>query len=204
MAPSAPPPLGLLNEAINTISANQLRALVRELCTCQKTLSLVIHEWEECIVCPFFLCPSKRMIVLVDIHKHFSDRLLVDLTTEDADNTSAEEGASTGQKRKHTRQRYEVCEQCNDEYDVEINDDTSCVWHDGETEPDHDGDFWADHDEDCHGTIDSEWARKEFPEGFIWNCCDEIGADAEGCQIGAHVPKSRKKARSLTKLITRP
>ncbi|KAL8364876.1 hypothetical protein RB595_003926 [Gaeumannomyces hyphopodioides] len=151
MAPSAPPPLGLLNEAINTISANQLRALVRELY-----------------------------------------------------NTSAEEGASTGQKRKHTRQRYEVCEQCNDEYDVEINDDTSCVWHDGETEPDHDGDFWADHDEDCHGTIDSEWARKEFPEGFIWNCCDEIGADAEGCQIGAHVPKSRKKARSLTKLITRP
>ncbi|EJT77477.1 hypothetical protein GGTG_02586 [Gaeumannomyces tritici R3-111a-1] len=36
--------------------------------TCQKTLSLVIHKWEECIVSSF-LCPSKRMIVLVDIHK---------------------------------------------------------------------------------------------------------------------------------------
>ncbi|EJT68836.1 hypothetical protein GGTG_13589 [Gaeumannomyces tritici R3-111a-1] len=35
---------------------------------CQKTLSLVIHESEECIVSPF-LCPSKRMVVLVDIHK---------------------------------------------------------------------------------------------------------------------------------------
>ncbi|EJT69656.1 hypothetical protein GGTG_12540 [Gaeumannomyces tritici R3-111a-1] len=175
MAPSKTPPLGLLNEAIHTISADRLREFVRELCTTSETA-----------------------------RKHFSDRLLVDLTTEDADNTPAEEGASTGQKRKHTRQRYEVCEQCNNEYDVETNGPTSCVWHDGETEPDDDGDFWADHDERCHGTIDSEWAREEYPEGFIWSCCDKIGVGAEGCQTGAHVPKSRKKARSLTKPITRP
>ncbi|EJT82512.1 hypothetical protein GGTG_02485 [Gaeumannomyces tritici R3-111a-1] len=175
MASPTTHPLGLLDEAIDAISANRLRDFVRELCTTSEAA-----------------------------RKHFSDKLLVaqalpviDLTTEDADNKPAEGSASTEQKRKHTRQRYEVCEQCNDEYDVETNGPTSCVWHDGDADPDYDGDFWADHDEQCHGTIDSEWARKEFPEGFIWNCCEKIGADAEGCHTGAHVPGGRKKARSL-------
>ncbi|KLU90141.1 hypothetical protein MAPG_09107 [Magnaporthiopsis poae ATCC 64411] len=174
MPPSTTPPLGPLNEAIDEISADRLRQFVRELCATSE--------------------PAR---------KHFSDRLLVaetvpvvDLTTEDADNTPAKGGASKDQKRKHTRQRYEMCEQCNEEYDVETNGPTSCVWHEGKSVPDYDGDFWADHDEQCHGTIDSEWAREEFPEGFIWTCCEEVGADAEGCQTGAHVPKSRKKARS--------
>lgn len=109
MASPTTHPLGLLNEAIDAISADRLREFVRELCTTSEAA-----------------------------RKHFSDRLLVaqalpvvDLTTEDADNKPAEGSASTERKRKHTRQRYEVCEQCNDEYDVETNGPTSCVWHDG-------------------------------------------------------------------------
>ncbi|KAJ4329637.1 hypothetical protein N0V87_010699, partial [Didymella glomerata] len=30
------------------------------------------------------------------------------------------------------RQRYEICVQCHEEYDVLLNDKTSCEWHDGE------------------------------------------------------------------------
>jgi hypothetical protein len=64
----------------------------------------------------------------------------------------------------------------------------------GELEVDWEGDFWADHDERCHGIIDSEESRKEHPEGFIWDCCDEEG-DEEGCEVGEHVPNLGKKLK---------
>lgn len=41
---------------------------------------------------------------------------------------------SNGVKRKlmYTRQRYEICGQCEQEYDTLDNKATSCIWHDGE------------------------------------------------------------------------
>ena len=42
-------------------------------------------------------------------------------------------------------------------------------------------DCWADHDENCHGPIDTEENRIEYPEGFLWNCCDEVNGDTPGC-----------------------
>lgn len=53
--------------------------------------------------------------------------------------------------------------------------------HTGELEPDFEGDAWADWDEDCHGPIDSNTNRKEYPDGFKWSCCDQVGTYAEGC-----------------------
>lgn len=47
------------------------------------------------------------------------------------------------------------------------------------------GEFPADHDGRCHGTVDIEAMRKEFPDGFMWDCCDGW-ADAEGCQVTRH------------------
>jgi hypothetical protein len=64
----------------------------------------------------------------------------------------------------------------------------------GELEVDEEGDFWADHDERCHGTIDSAWARKEYPEGFMWDCCDRLGNE-EGCESGPHMPDLGKRAK---------
>ena len=37
----------------------------------------------------------------------------------------------------------------------------------GELEIYNDEDFWTDHDEDCHGEIDTEEMREEYPEGFV-------------------------------------
>ena len=48
---------------------------------------------------------------------------------------------------------------------------TKNVHHPGELEPDYDEDCWADHDEECHGDIDSNELRREYPDGYIWDCC---------------------------------
>ncbi|OAG03085.1 uncharacterized protein CC84DRAFT_1219992 [Paraphaeosphaeria sporulosa] len=95
-----------------------------------------------------------------------------------------------GNKRK----RYEVCKQCDKEYDSLVNTKTSCIYHDGELEVDWEGDIWADHDERCHGTINTEAMRKEYPEGFLWSCCDRFG-DKTGCRKGPHRPQEAKRRR---------
>lgn len=64
----------------------------------------------------------------------------------------------------------------------------------GDLEPDYEGDFWADHDEDCHGEIDSDDMRKEFPEGFRWDCCNKLG-DEPGCRTTEHTASPAKKIK---------
>jgi hypothetical protein len=79
-----------------------------------------------------------------------------------------------------------VNEQCADDHVI------------GELEVDYDGDFWADHDERCHGTIDTDEMREEFPDGFTWNCCDNTGSE-KGCVTGRHEahPNRSKKASGV-------
>ncbi|KAF2251766.1 hypothetical protein BU26DRAFT_422577 [Trematosphaeria pertusa] len=107
------------------------------------------------------------------------------------------EPAPQGQKRKreYTRQRYEICDQCGEEYDVLANERCSCVWHEGELEVDYDADIWADHDENCHGTIDTDDMREEIPEGFVWGCCEQLGT-AKGCRKSVHRPDRAKRVRA--------
>lgn len=52
--------------------------------------------------------------------------------------------------------------------------------HPGKLEVDRESDYWADHDEDCHGPIDTNENRREFPDGFRWSCCNKLG-DEDGC-----------------------
>lgn len=71
-----------------------------------------------------------------------------------------------------------------------------CVYHDGYLNVDDEEDQWADHDEDCHGTIDSMELRKEYPEKYVWDCCDDIG-NVPGCKRNWHQqgPKLRYYAQ---------
>jgi hypothetical protein len=62
----------------------------------------------------------------------------------------------------------------------------------GDLEADYD--MFEDHDEACHGEIDSEWCQREFPENYLWSCCDARG-DAEGCTKGIHVEKQNGKGK---------
>ncbi|KAL6821370.1 hypothetical protein V8C40DRAFT_250193 [Trichoderma camerunense] len=77
-----------------------------------------------------------------------------------------------------------VCIQCDSPFDPNDNA-RNCFYHNGELEVNDDDDFWADHDEDCHGIIDTDEMREEFPEGFRWSCCDKSG-EAAGCRWARH------------------
>jgi hypothetical protein len=123
-------------------------------------------------------------------------------------------GSADAKKRKPTS-TLSICVQCGEPFYEDSN--RGCRYHSGEfpartfasvapllnrnlgvMEPDYDGDFWADHDEDCHGIIDSNEMREEFPDGFVWTCCDKLGSEP-GCQVGQHQsnPENSKKGRHL-------
>lgn len=73
-----------------------------------------------------------------------------------------------------------------DESDSKDDEDAhDCRFHSGELEVDYDHYDWPDHDEDCHGTIDSDGLRAEYPECYIWSCCNQPG-DASGCKGSRH------------------
>ena len=64
----------------------------------------------------------------------------------------------------------------------------------GELEVDEEGDFWADHDENCHGEIDTDDTREQCPDGFIWDCCNELGG-SKGCTAGKHMADPGRSQR---------
>jgi len=62
----------------------------------------------------------------------------------------------------------------------------------GELEPDYDGDFWADTDQE---EIDTPENRRDYPEGFFWNCCGKHGDENEPCVVGRHFPAPGQGAK---------
>uniref|UniRef100_A0A0W0F7W9 Uncharacterized protein n=1 Tax=Moniliophthora roreri TaxID=221103 RepID=A0A0W0F7W9_MONRR len=101
-------------------------------------------------------------------------------TTDDGDDDEPEELAP----------RYELCRNCREEYDFTTEREGVCVLN-------CDYDNFVDWDEDCHGPMDTEENRKEFPENFKWSCCNEDGV-SQGCVQTAHepiVPRKKRKTR---------
>jgi len=59
---------------------------------------------------------------------------------------------------------------------------------------DDDSSTWDDWDDNMGGPM--EEAHDEYPEGFIWSCCERQGGSENFCQLGQHLPKAnRKRAR---------
>ncbi|KAF2111599.1 hypothetical protein BDV96DRAFT_666165 [Lophiotrema nucula] len=85
-------------------------------------------------------------------------------------------------KRAYTRQRYEICGQCDEEYDVLSNRDTSCRWH---SVFDDDASIWDDWDVPTWGQPDTEDNRVEYPQGFKWIAARDLAAEkiVEGVYI---------------------
>ncbi|KAG8159973.1 hypothetical protein KVR01_010610 [Diaporthe batatas] len=105
--------------------------------------------------------------------------------------------AKTGEKRKASDQFF-ICVRCGETFSEESNSSKACTYHHGELElGDDDDDFWADHDERCHGTIDTKEMREEYPEGFTWDCCDQVGT-APGCTKGHHYAIEGKRMKTTT------
>lgn len=55
---------------------------------------------------------------------------------------------------------------------------------------------FVDWDEDCHGPMDTAQNRADYPQNFLWSCCDGVG-DSPGCVTGVHAAgaPSRKRRR---------
>lgn len=154
------------------------------------------------------------------------ERLLLPIEAKDR----PEDEPSTQEKQQSTslkRKAYEICKNCNAEYQVNDNRKGDCVYHDGtkmnsapsssllistnvkslgNKEVNDDADTWADHDENVHGLPEDLMSDSTYEEGFIWDCCDETGS-ADGCVVSKHMPKesqgSENKARKILQPISR-
>ncbi|PVH96149.1 hypothetical protein DM02DRAFT_731404 [Periconia macrospinosa] len=83
--------------------------------------------------------------------------------------------------------RYDVCEQCDKEYDVEYNSATACIYHPGLL--DGTEEFYEDvYDDD---EFDHEEMFADSPELYEWNCCGRQGGKA-GYKKGPHRPKKNR------------
>ncbi|KAF3905141.1 hypothetical protein ABW21_db0206957 [Orbilia brochopaga] len=116
---------------------------------------------------------------------------------------TAIEHPSEGSKKRKRNGDPEIlyCFQCEDCFVEEDNTDTSCAYHPGEPEPDED--FFVDYDEEMSGRIDDPLTMKEFPDGYIMDCCNKRLSD-KGCKIGRHIsgsvlqkPKNGEHEREL-------
>ncbi|KAE9402516.1 hypothetical protein BT96DRAFT_548543 [Gymnopus androsaceus JB14] len=106
--------------------------------------------------------------------------------------------ALTGSKRKPDDSEYdnELCTKCHEEFDAgaeRVEDE--CAFHPGMLKPDMHS--FADWDEEVHGPIDADDTRREFPENFLWTCCQEDGVSV-GCVNGLHQPANPQKKPRVT------
>lgn len=107
--------------------------------------------------------------------------------------------------------RWERCANCDAEYDVNAaQEDDECSFHPGEfgysvgrgllTSETRAGELevneeeFVDWDENCHGPMDTTLNRRQYPENFMWSCCDADGT-APGCVVGEHKPVEVSKKR---------
>ncbi|TFK35575.1 hypothetical protein BDQ12DRAFT_687994 [Crucibulum laeve] len=100
--------------------------------------------------------------------------------------------------RRQTRSvvpRWEMCGNCEEEYDINTRrEEDECSFHPGELEVVYER--FKDWDENVHGEMDTPENQREYPDNFIWTCCDEDGS-AGGCVHGEHKPAVSRKRRRI-------
>ncbi|KAK3935500.1 hypothetical protein QBC46DRAFT_358212 [Diplogelasinospora grovesii] len=141
---------------------------------------------------------SVRAILMALCDDHSVKRKAIDLLDllepEANAKAKAPEMVASITKKRKAECGIAICVQCGDSFDENDNEKKECRYHSGVMEPDYDADIWADHDEDCHGTIDSDEMREEYPEGFTWTCCEKIGTK-RGCKLGFHQSNPEKSKK---------
>ncbi|KAK6001713.1 hypothetical protein QM012_002203 [Aureobasidium pullulans] len=170
-----------LNHAINHTTLSRLQSLLRRVCDASPAALALVER--ELLAPPVLPMPTSTAVI--------------DLTTTVDYETPSTIISTTQTETGVKRQRYAMCENCKEEFDVTENDNGSCQYHDGELEVEWDSSTWDDWDENCHGTIDLDLAD-EYPDGFVWSCCEETN-ESEGCTTGPHVvdetyrPETKKR-----------
>jgi hypothetical protein len=117
----------------------------------------------------------------------------------------AEVSADTKRKAEGPLPDVHLCENCDEGFLEEDNEDDACCYHPGAMmdtynieialadtislgylEVNEDSSTWDDWDERTFGDHDNDDNRKEYPEGFTWDCCDARGDEKKGCEVGPH------------------
>ncbi|OGM47326.1 hypothetical protein ABOM_003834 [Aspergillus bombycis] len=95
---------------------------------------------------------------------------------------------------KRLRPRYAYCENCEQEFDVTQNTSTSCKYHTDSCYPN--GDCFVN--DDCYydGGYDNGEMLEEFPERYIYECCDRRGHE-EGCTAERHSERVSLKRQKV-------
>ncbi|KAK5191250.1 hypothetical protein LTR99_001633 [Exophiala xenobiotica] len=141
------------------------------------------HTLEEAIETA---TPSRLRTVLLQVCQ--DNHLARDLATKAllvSTITPVEGTGGSNLKDSRKRKRFEVCGQCDDEYEVERNELGLCVYHPGQKEVDLDSSVWDDYNWDVAGGMSDYEDDPECQDGFLWNCCDEkLGS--VGCQTTRH------------------
>ncbi|KAI1755674.1 hypothetical protein F4782DRAFT_527039 [Xylaria castorea] len=157
----------LLARAIDNADEHTLRRVLRSMCQASES------------------CRKEAMDRMLATRK----RDIIELSDSSDDDTQKQ---IKKQKKVEVTQisRFEKCKTCDKTYDVTLNNNTACQMHPGGLEID--PDVFPD-DDDVQYDIRSidvytDWRREEWPEGFIWQCCDEPH-NATACQIQRHIPK---------------
>ncbi|KAM0755260.1 hypothetical protein T439DRAFT_322299 [Meredithblackwellia eburnea MCA 4105] len=97
-----------------------------------------------------------------------------------------------------------ICKNCESEYDLKENrlplprrksqdDGSVCYYHPGTCYLDKGSDIWYDWCYDSHGEMDTPAHREEWPEAFLWDCCQQDGGYP--CKRARHVPKVMRQTR---------
>ncbi|KAK3994483.1 hypothetical protein QBC44DRAFT_391805 [Cladorrhinum sp. PSN332] len=105
------------------------------------------------------------------------------------------QSSEASRKRKRDLSEFRICERCHDTFFEAENEERVCEFHPGNLDVNWRADTWADHDERFDGPEDTSDNREEYPEGFIWDCCDAQG-DADGCKKATHRAKDCKRRRT--------
>ncbi|KAM0755261.1 hypothetical protein T439DRAFT_377602 [Meredithblackwellia eburnea MCA 4105] len=180
------PPADLLN-AINDASSQRVKAVLIEVLTAN----------------PGAFGTARTMLAETEIKSVEVDKNL-DMEKAQEERTDEKAGKNLAAREKP---EVAVCENCDNEFDVEESklppppgtdwdDDSICFYHPGECRVDWESDVWYDWDEDCNGPMDTPEHRFEWPQGFVFTCCERDGDDP--CKRARHVAKeSRAKKQKI-------
>ncbi len=131
------------------------------------------------------------------------------LEPEAESRAKAATGDQPNLKKRKPNSTLSICVQCENTFSGDS--DEQCIYHPGEhvailgllqnaanmitgiMEADYEDDFWAD---EHHENIDTPENREEYPDGFVWTCCENLGSEP-GCKLGRHEsnPERSKKGR---------
>ncbi|KAM3457011.1 hypothetical protein MY3296_001381 [Beauveria thailandica] len=78
-----------------------------------------------------------------------------------------------------------ICVQCNRAFSVLTRAGNSCRYHPGTRWADPSNEAWDDHYVNTDGPMETEENMEEWPDAFVWDCCQEPGS-ARGCKVGQH------------------